>query len=133
MALVWEKRAANTLPEILTSWKALGDDGNRPRAAPSFMVPAEEIIASGLGICHWTAVSRLPSPDGRIGWKRVRMSWPALRWTSPALPPMTAPAQSRPRFLLQPFASSFASAIGLRALTPAAQIQTWSPVLTSPS
>ena len=39
--------AKNNLPDILTRWQALAEEGDRPRTAQSFLVPASEIIATG--------------------------------------------------------------------------------------
>ncbi len=133
MALVQEKRAANTLSEILTSWKALGDDGTRPRAAPSFMVPAEEIIASGpwdlsLDSCEPVAIARrldrLAACSDELAC--VALDEPSLAADDRAEPIATQVSAAAVRKLLR-------LTIESRALTPAAQIQTWSPVLTSPS
>jgi len=45
--LTEEEHAKNNLPDILTRWQALEAEGERPRTAQSFMVPASEIIATG--------------------------------------------------------------------------------------
>jgi type I restriction enzyme M protein len=37
----------NNLPDILARWHELGAEGDRARTAQSFMVPADEIIATG--------------------------------------------------------------------------------------
>ena len=47
VALTEEEHAKNNLPDILTRWQALEAEGERPRTAQSFMVPASEIIATG--------------------------------------------------------------------------------------
>lgn len=46
-ALSDDEHAKNNLPDILTRWQELEDEGDRPRTAQSFMVPASEIIATG--------------------------------------------------------------------------------------
>jgi type I restriction enzyme M protein len=45
--LTEEEHFKNNLPDILTRWQALDVEGDRPRTAQSFMVPASEIIATG--------------------------------------------------------------------------------------
>ena len=46
-ALCQDDHAKNNLPDILARWEALGPEADRPRTAQSFMVPADEIIATG--------------------------------------------------------------------------------------
>ncbi|WP_114286785.1 type I restriction-modification system subunit M [Candidatus Halocynthiibacter alkanivorans] len=46
-ALAGEDHAKNNLPDILARWNDLDGEGDRPRTAQSFMVPAEDIIATG--------------------------------------------------------------------------------------
>lgn len=46
-ALNDDERGKNNLPDILTRWQELEDEGDRPRTAQSFVVPASEIIATG--------------------------------------------------------------------------------------
>ncbi|MEQ8254814.1 MAG: N-6 DNA methylase, partial [Roseovarius confluentis] len=46
-ALTEEEHAKNNLPDILARWQALGDEAERRRTAQSFMVPREEIAATG--------------------------------------------------------------------------------------
>lgn len=42
-----EDHARNNLPDILARWQRLAVEADRPRTAQSFMVPAEEIAATG--------------------------------------------------------------------------------------
>lgn len=46
-ALTEDVHAKNNLPDILARWGALEAEGDRPRTAQSFMVPATDIIATG--------------------------------------------------------------------------------------
>lgn len=46
-ALIEEDHAKNNLPDILARWQALEVEAERPRTAQSFMVPREEIAATG--------------------------------------------------------------------------------------
>ncbi|WP_374634721.1 N-6 DNA methylase [Paracoccus sp. (in: a-proteobacteria)] len=45
--LLPEEHAKNNLPDILARWQRLAVEGDRPRTAQSFMVPAADIEASG--------------------------------------------------------------------------------------
>ena len=42
-----EEHAKNNLPDILARWENLDSEIERPRTAQSFLVPKEDIIASG--------------------------------------------------------------------------------------
>lgn len=42
-----EEHDKNNLPDILSRWGALAEEADRPRTAQSFMVPAEDIVATG--------------------------------------------------------------------------------------
>ncbi len=46
-ALSEEDHAKNNLPDILARWQALDAEAERPRTAQSFMVPRDEIVATG--------------------------------------------------------------------------------------
>ena len=89
--LTEEEHAKNNLPDILARWQALEAEADRPRTAQSFMVPREEIAATGswdLSLNRYKEIEheevdhqssaeiiaelrawRSRSPRGWIGWR----------------------------------------------------------------